>query len=379
LTDGWALALLQDAVSIPSPSGREQEVAALLAARMAGFTDSAFVDEAGNAVGVMGDGPLQLTCLGHLDTVPGSIPVRIEAGELWGRGSVDAKGAFCTAVAGVARAFRHEPQLRRRLSVRLIGAVGEEAPGSPGARFALKAYPAPDFLLISEPSGWDSVTLGYKGRLVAKLEVRRSEFHSAGQGSTAAETLVCAWLKIREFAAQYGAVTKASGAFESLQASLTGFSTVTDGLQQTARATVSLRLPPGLTVVEARLAVERIAARVTTDLQQEPGAGSAAACRVRFSGGEDAVRSERDSQLSRAWRVAIREQGGRPRFKLKTGTSDLNVVAPRWAAPALAYGPGDSRLDHAPDERLPLEEYLKAVVITSRAVHLLGARPRDPA
>ena len=37
--------------------------------------DEAFIDEAGNAVGVMGKGPKQVVLLGHIDTVPGEIKV----------------------------------------------------------------------------------------------------------------------------------------------------------------------------------------------------------------------------------------------------------------------------------------------------------------
>jgi LysW-gamma-L-lysine carboxypeptidase len=38
----------------------------------------------------------------------------------------------------------------------------------------------------------------------------------------------------------------------------------------------------------------------------------------------------------------------------------MNVVAPVWKCPILAYGPGDSALDHTPQEHLPLEDYRRA-------------------
>ena len=41
----------------------------------------------------------------------------------------------------------------------------------------------------------------------------------------------------------------------------------------------------------------------------------------------------------------------------------MNVVAPHWPVPMLAYGPGDANLDHTPEERLPLDEYLRAVEV----------------
>ncbi|MBK7319597.1 hypothetical protein [Candidatus Villigracilis affinis] len=66
-------------VSQYSPSGQERGAVEWLVARMKalGF-DDAFVDEAGNAVGVMGKGTKQVVLLGHIDTVPGEISVRVE-------------------------------------------------------------------------------------------------------------------------------------------------------------------------------------------------------------------------------------------------------------------------------------------------------------
>src|SRR5512133_2338767 len=63
-------------VSQYSPSGQERGAVEWLVARMKtlGFGD-AFIDVAGNAVGVMGNGPKQVILLGHIDTVPGEIPV----------------------------------------------------------------------------------------------------------------------------------------------------------------------------------------------------------------------------------------------------------------------------------------------------------------
>ena len=350
-----AAELLGRTVAIPSVSGQEAEVAAYLVEQMANFCDEAFVDAAGSAVGRLGKGPLKVYFLGHIDTVPGEIPVRVEEGKLYGRGSVDAKGSFCTAVAAAARL---EPAALNRLSLTLIGATEEEAPTSKGARYALTAYPKPDFVIIGEPSGWDALTLGYKGRLVTKLEVQKENFHSAGEGTTAAEDLVNVWNRLKAEADAYNKDIK--GIFGALQIALQEVSSRSDGLHQRAQASVGYRLPPALSP-------DSLKRSVTDLLTAHEGV------RCFFSGAETAYRSPKDTVLTRALRVAIREHGGTPRFKVKTGTSDMNVVAPLWTVPMVAYGPGDSALDHTPEEHLELRHYEKAVAVLATALTRLAA------
>jgi LysW-gamma-L-lysine carboxypeptidase len=65
---------------------------------------------------------------------------------------------------------------------------------------------------------------------------------------------------------------------------------------------------------------------------------------------------------------AIRAEGGRPKFKLKTGTADMNIVGPAWGCPIVAYGPGDSSLDHTPDEHIQIDEFRKGISVLTRAL-----------
>lgn len=80
---------------------------------------------------------------------------------------------------------------------------------------------------------------------------------------------------------------------------------------------------------------------------------------------------DKNTLLVRAFLSGIRSQGGQPRFVYKTGTADLNIVAPVWNCPALVYGPGDSNLDHTPDEHISLEEYRKSVLVLREALKRL--------
>ncbi len=91
-------------VSQYSPSGQEHGAVEWLVARMKSLDyDEAFIDDAGNAVGVMGSGEKQIVLLGHIDTVPGEIKVEQCGNLLYGRGTVDAKGPLACFVDAVAK------------------------------------------------------------------------------------------------------------------------------------------------------------------------------------------------------------------------------------------------------------------------------------
>ncbi|MDR1623261.1 MAG: M20/M25/M40 family metallo-hydrolase, partial [Synergistaceae bacterium] len=58
-------------------------------------------DEAGNVAATRGPSTgREMVLMGHIDTVPGGPPCRVEGDVLWGRGSVDAKGPLCAFIAG---------------------------------------------------------------------------------------------------------------------------------------------------------------------------------------------------------------------------------------------------------------------------------------
>src|SRR5258708_39934023 len=111
--------------------------------------DCDVVDDEGNAVGILGDGPREIVLLGHIDTVSGKIDVQMRDGKLYGRGSVDAKGPLATFTAAALQVGR-----QRGWRIVVIGAVKEEAATSKGARYAVTQYP-PEMCIIGEPSQWD--------------------------------------------------------------------------------------------------------------------------------------------------------------------------------------------------------------------------------
>lgn len=333
--------LLHDLVAIASPSHAEAAASQFLVGWMQqnGY-DEAFVDDAGNAVGIIGSGSREVVLLGHIDTFGGSVPVRMDGRTLYGRGSVDAKGSLATFAVAAAQAA-----LPADLRVVVIGAVEEEASSSKGARHALTQY-QPDFCVIGEPSNWDRITLGYKGRLLLRWRWEGALAHSASNVTSPPEHAVAYWQRAQAYAERMN--TGRSGIFARLDVTLQQINSGQDGAFGWAEAVIGFRLP-------ADSNPDQIAA----DLAPMDGATVAA------YGHEQAYIADKNNALSRALRQAIRAQGGTPRFVHKTGTSDMNVVGPTWNCPIVAYGPGDSALDHTPNEHISLDEYLQAIDVMS--------------
>jgi [amino group carrier protein]-lysine/ornithine hydrolase len=340
---------LEQFLRIPSVSRHEAAAVQFLVEQMRSFGWQAYVDAAGNAVGEVGaTGPL-VVLLGHIDTVPGEVPVRIQGDRLYGRGAVDAKGPFATFIW----AARHA-ELAGKLHCRLVlvGAVEEETASSKGAHYAKDRY-APDYCVIGEPSGWDRITLGYKGRLLVHYRREQPAAHSAGELRAAPEHLADFWFAVLAHCAAHNAGH--ARLFTQLLPSLRHVASGGDGMADWAEATVGLRLPEGIAPADLAAALIPMAEGAT----------------LRFEGGCPAFRSPRTTPLAAAFTRAIRNAGGQPGFVHKTGTADMNVVGPAWGCPIVAYGPGDSRLDHTPDEHLELSEYRLAIAVLAETLSSL--------
>ena len=314
----------------------------------------ASVDDAGNAVGEIGDGPMHVVLLGHIDTVPGEIDVRIEDGDLVGRGAVDAKGPLAAFVAAATKPVAG-------LRVTVVGAVEEESPTSAGARYRA-TLAAPDWCVIGEPSGWDAVTIAYKGRLALRVALSRPARHGAAPGMTCSEEALALWSTVRAAADRR---TGGTDGFARLDCRLEGMSGgSSDGLVERAELRVGYRIPPGITSAE----LEREIRALATEHVGE------AAVEIERIGAEEPARTARTTPLARAFVGAIADAGGKVTFKVKSGTSDMNVLAPAWGCPMVAYGPGDSRYDHTPMERLSLSDYERSI----RVLKSVLARGRHP-
>lgn len=337
------LSLLEGLLKIYSPTHSEAEAVQYLVTQMKALGYETQIDEVGNAVGVMGDGPAEVILLGHIDTVPGFIEVTHEGDMLRGRGAVDAKGPLaCFAVAGALAG----KVLGRKITV--IGAVGEEG-DSRGAKYAVGKY-HPAMLIIGEPSGWERVTLGYKGSAWYEFTSKRALAHTSAQDQSACEAAVSFWNQLTAQAAAMNADRPKM--FDQVLPTLREMQSGSDGFVEWAQLKFGLRLPPGLSV-------EALTGLITEAAKPD---------QVELLDGVPAYRAEKNTPLVRSFLAAIRAEGGDPGFTVKSGTSDMNLVAPVWNCPTVAYGPGDSALDHTPEEHILISEYQRAARILANVL-----------
>lgn len=363
MNEAGALAerLLEALVRIPSPTGDTEAAAQALKAwgleqgLHAGITPtgSPWLSTAEDPFAVAGPHVLMY---GHLDTVPGQIRVHVdetsEGPVLWGRGTVDAKGPLAT-FATVLLAMARDPDALGDVQLTVVGAVDEEGDSDTAFWVAKHMERAPSAVIIGEPSGAHAITLGYKGRILLDVAVTRDVTHGGYPEPSAADHLMHLISRIQSQLDDEMAAGDENGLFGNISMKTRSVTTMSTGLQDTANAFLDVRLPPGCDPDDfvARVRAEREAPDVTV---------------------RDALRAHvapRHSPLVRAFNAALRAEGVRPRHLFKTGTSDMNVLGPRWpGTDFVVYGPGDAHLDHTPFERIALAELRTGVRVLHAAI-----------
>jgi LysW-gamma-L-lysine carboxypeptidase len=325
-----------------SPTGSETSAVREFVHLARGLGYTARTDAAGNGVARWGHGVPRVTFLGHIDTVTGRRPVRRRGGRIHGRGAVDAKGPLAAALtAGVA--FEGPGMFE------VIAAVGEEG-DSPGAR-ALARRRGPDAVIAGEPSRWDGITIAYKGdlRLTADFEGTRTHY-SSPQPTVSDQAL--GWVERVRALPMF---LPGPSPFRTLTLKVVAVETGGDD-RAWARVTLDLRIPPRQTTADVLAALPRDQGRP----------------RLRASIRIEPIEVDRSNRVVRALENGVRAEGGRPTLWRKSGTSDLNLVAPAWNISGAAYGPGDPHLDHTARESVSERELRRSVRVLRTAIHELA-------
>ena len=348
------IAFAQELVATPSLPGQERAAAEHVAAKLIelGYRN-VIVDRLGNVVGYFGDGPERLMYNGHLDHVPPSgmddpYNARVVDGHLRGRGSLDMKASLAAAAFAVACL---DTSLRGTYV--FTADVREEIDGPEGIQALLAHGLRADYGVSGEATSLD-VALGHRGKVQLDVTVVGRSSHAAAprEGENAVYRAL-PFLAALERAA------------ERLPSDpLLGEATLTvTGIKSTPAGDVAV-VPSSCTIrVDRRYVSEETpesCRREIEDLVGRVAAESQTRATVELVNVYPLMLTEPDQPIVAAASAAVEEATGR-RPALKAWQFGVNATFMNAAGiPSVGIGPGDERLAHTPDERVPIAEVLQA-------------------
>jgi putative selenium metabolism hydrolase len=360
------LDLARDLIRMYSPSGQERDAAALLcrAFTQLGF-DDAYLDDAGNAIGVLqrGSGPTVMLN-GHLDTVPAGdrsdwqfdpYGAEVADGRLWGRGAVDMKGAVAAmtlaAADAVARGFSG--------TLLVTGAVQEEV-GGLGSRF-LAGQHRPDVIILGEPSNLE-LKLGHRGRVEVEVTLPGSIAHAAkaGLGRNALYEASAFLTALQQLELPAGGPLGASTATPTRLRSFPDGKNVVPGL---AEIIVDYRNIPGDDPESILQRLQQLAPAAQLSVHQENATSENGLVSVSYPQICPPYLVDVQHPAVATARAVLQRVLPDDGFGFSEGVWWFATDAPYLAetgAPVLGFGPGDPELAHTTREQVPVVQLAAA-------------------
>jgi LysW-gamma-L-lysine carboxypeptidase len=363
VSPSYAIELLTNALELYSPSRSEAALANMIKDRCVnelGF-EHVNIDTVGNVIATKGTGEPYILLCGHMDTVPGQVPVRIEEGYIYGRGASDAKSPL------IAMLLAASELPKQRGTVIFAGVVDEEG-NATGVKQLVKSKLGLDYAVFGEPSGIDNITVAYKGRLAIRLtcDVGDSAHASAPWlAKNSIEEMYDFWKAIKTEIGRVGGTTESNT--KSISCSLTE---ITGGSShnvtpQKCKVTIDIRVPTTTTCDNMLGTIDDVIKRVAVKK------GIKATYRIEDK--TEPFEADHTSPLVRALLLAVLDvRNKRPMLLRKTGTGDMNVLGHSFMIPVITYGPGDPHASHTADERVNIDEYVASIEVYKRALFHLS-------
>jgi acetylornithine deacetylase len=395
-------------VRLPSVTGDEDEIAASLADRLEALglevelftpnpediradpawpgeevprtTLSVVLGRAGRA------GGKRVVLSGHIDVVPAGDPATwtldpfsgaVIGGELYGRGACDMKGGVA-AILGAVRALRDTGALERLGGQLIVALVPSEEDGGQGTLAAIRAGATGDAAIITEPTRLE-IVIAHAGAITFELIVpgraahasRRTEGVSA-LANLATLTAALEADEARRNRAETEPLMTAIGLpYPSMIGKVSGgewASTVMDRLVAEGRYGVRLGQTPEEAADELRACIAG-ACEADPFLREHPATVEVTGARF------GSARVPADHSLPAGLAAVAQAVTGTmpPSVGVPYGC-DMRLFVGVGETPCVVYGPGDVRLAHGADERVPLAEVEAcARVLAAWVVEELGA------
>ena len=346
---------LLHALKIYSPSKNENEFSDFLINYMK--TNLGFKkikkDSVGNIITDIGSGfPVVLLC-GHMDTVPGVQKVEKKNNLVFGRGAVDAKSSLISMIVAAS----HFNEIKFNGTIRLIGVVDEEGTGL-GIRNLIADGIKADYAIFGEPSGYDKITIGYKGRMSFTISCKTKPVHASApwMSENSIEKLVEIWNEIKVFVEK---TYSGKNYYDKVTVCLTRMKggdadNVMPGYSQ---ITIDLRYP-------MKYSDDGIRDKINQLVDSYSKKNQSLEIVVDLVDETPAFETSKSSNVSKyIGRSIIKELEKKPKYLNKTGTGDMNVLGNALRIPVVTYGPGNAHLSHTDEEFIETSEFLKSIDI----------------
>ncbi len=338
-----AVDMLTDLLKAYSPTGEEHRAITILKeyAIDLGYED-VYIDEIGNLIASYGDGDTSIAFIGHIDTVPGELPVVFDGEKITGRGAVDAKGPLTALFIGVSQA---QTYIDKNIKVYSIAVVGEEG-DSRGARNLISRGFKTKGSIIAEPSNNTGIVIGYRGSIKLKIQCNGYGGHTSSPmlESSACISLLRIWNSISE---------KMHGFKYSENSSALLHLCCGDGSRY------NIYPKYGEMLIDIRVAIneslESILKFIDTIMKEFK------LCTYTTLDYTPPIRISPNNIAVRALARAILKQGEKPRMLYKLGTSDMNLLYPYVTRNIAAYGPGKSEFSHSDKEEITVEDLIHGI------------------
>lgn len=353
-----AVDLLRGLVERYSPSGEEDEVGDFLSSKMTELGFTVRRDIVGNVIGEHGEGSPRVLLCGHMDTVSPELPVRLEEGVLYGRGTVDAKGPLAALVmAASGLVDEGHPG-----SLVVVGAVDEEGMNA-GVENLVEDGLEADYAIFGEPTNVDTITVGYKGGLLLKIDCETETGHSSAPWlfENSIEKAMELWGQVKALRLPE---EDPESRFNSVSYCLRRIHGGGEGgiVPSSCQALIEARIPPSLSV--DRLSAELLAL-IGAYRVDNPEVNVYA----EIMDHTEPYLSDKKSPLVRALSRSIwRNRGSKVGLISKTGTGDMNIFGRATGIPTITYGPGNPHLDHTPQECIGIQDYLDSITVLKGAL-----------
>ena len=358
ISPGYAIELLKKALEQYTPSRSEASLANIIKDRCVnelGF-EQVNIDSVGNVIATKGNGEPRILLCGHMDTVPGQIPVRIENGFIYGRGASDAKGPL------IAMLLAASEFPKQRGTIIFAGVVDEEG-NATGVKQLVKNKLSADYAIFGEPSGIDNITIAYKGRLEIRLacDVGASAHASAPWlAKNSIEEMYDLWNVIKSELDRVGTRDNKTNSITCSLSEIIGGSSH-NVTPQKCKITIDIRIPIITTCEEVLKILDGAISKVAIEKRVK--------ATYRIEDKTEPFEANHTSPLVRALSLSILDvRKKHPILLRKTGTGDMNILGNAFKIPVITFGPGDPHASHSADERVKIEEYISSIEVFNRAL-----------